>query len=194
MRERRPHSSGLGGQAPNVQERQGDDGWQTGGVYRSDDSGASWTRVNSLNPRPYYFSQIRVDPSDAQHVFVLGTQLHGSSDGGKTFDSDSGDSIHLDHHAMWIDPQDGRHMLVGNDGGLYESHDRAETWRMRAQLPLGQFYHVALDPRPPYRVYGGLQDNGTWGGPTHTKAATGPINEDWIRVGGGDGFVYQRRP
>ncbi|MBL8896536.1 MAG: PDZ domain-containing protein [Planctomycetes bacterium] len=188
-KERRPHSSGLGGQNPNIQEKQGDDGFETGGVFRSDDGGQSWTRVNSLNPRPYYFSQIRVDPSDAQHLFVLGTQLHGSSDGGKTFGSESGNSIHLDHHAMWIDPADGRHMLVGNDGGIYESHDRAQTWRMRAQLPIGQFYHVALDPRRDYRAYGGLQDNGTWGGPTMLRSGGGPTLHDWFQFGGGDGFV-----
>lgn len=189
-----PFSSGLGGQRENVQDRQTPDGHEYGGVYRSADGGESWTRVNSLNPRPMYFSQIRVDPTDEKFVYVLGISLYRSVDGGKTFRPDGGRSAHADHHALWIDPDDGRHMVLGCDGGFYATYDRMDNWDHLNHLALGQFYHVALDPRPLYRVYGGLQDNGTWGGPTHTKAATGPINEDWIRVGGGDGFVCRVDP
>jgi PDZ domain len=185
-----PYSSGLGGQRENSQERQGDDGFQTGGVYRSADAGETWTRVNSLNPRPFYFSRIQVDPSDDNNVYVLGISSYKSSDGGKTFSSDLARGVHSDHHALWIDPRDGRHLLLGGDGGLYSTHDRGATWEHVNIMPLGQFYHVAVDSRRPYRVYGGLQDNGSWGGPNMTRGR-GPTNEDWVTVGGGDGFTCQ---
>ncbi len=184
-------AASMGGQQPNVQDRQGKDGFETGGVYKSTDGGESWTRVNSLNPRPFYFSKIRVDPSDDRYVYVLGISLYASEDGGKTFRSDAGRSVHSDHHAMWIDPRDGRHIILGCDGGLYETHDRTQHWEHVNNLPLAQFYHVAVDSRRLYRVYGGLQDNGSWGGPSALRGFRGPIADDWIAVGGGDGFVCQ---
>jgi len=185
----RPYSNWLGGQRENVQNAQGPDGYQTGGIYRSEDGGESWKRVNSLNPRPMYFSQIRVDPSDDKYVYVLGIRLHISSDGGKTFGTPAGrNQIHDDHHALWINPRDGRHLLLGTDGGVYVSYDRAAKWDFLNHMALGQFYHVALDHRQPYRVYGGLQDNGTWGGPSRGLDGRGPMNADWIFISGGDGF------
>ena len=183
-----PFTAFLGGQQANVQERQGADGFQYGGVYKSTDGGESWTRLNSLNPRPMYFSQIRVDPSNDHYLYVLGVALHRSSDGGKTFQPDGGRGVHSDQHALWIDPRDGRHILVGGDGGYYVTYDRMANWDHLNQAAIGQFYHVAVDARRDYRVYGGLQDNGTWGGPSRTHSLTGPVNEDWISVGGGDGF------
>jgi photosystem II stability/assembly factor-like uncharacterized protein len=186
----RPYTYMYAGQQPNVQDQQGPDAHEYGGVYRSDDGGESWTRVNSLNPRPMYFSKIRVDPSDDRHVYVLGVNLYHSSDGGKTFRSNAGQRAHADHHAMWINPRDGRHLVLGTDGGFYVSYDRTQTWdHLNHAAALGQFYHVAVDTRTPYRVYGGLQDNGSWGGPSMTLTAAGPINEHWLSVGGGDGFV-----
>jgi photosystem II stability/assembly factor-like uncharacterized protein len=184
----RPFGESLGGQIPNVQERQGADGFQYGGIYKSTDGGESWTRINSLNPRPMYFSQIRVDPNDDNYQYVLGVSLYRSTDGGKTFRPDGGRGVHADQHALWINPRDSRHMIVGCDGGFYVTYDRMANWDHLNHLALGQFYHVAVDPRPRYNVYGGLQDNGTWGGPNHTRTATGPINEDWFSVGGGDGY------
>ena len=190
QRKQRPFSGGLGGQRENMQDQQGRDALDTGGVFRSDDGGHSWTRVNSLAPRPMYFSQIRVDPSDVERVYVLGIRLYRSEDGGQTFTPDGhGPEVHVDHHALWIDPKDGRHMLLGNDGGLYVTHDRMATWDHHAHLPIGQFYAVAADGQRDYRVYGGLQDNGSWGGPSRTKSGRGALNSDWFRVGGGDGFV-----
>jgi photosystem II stability/assembly factor-like uncharacterized protein len=183
-----PYLDRLGGQAANVQDKQGPDGFEYGGVFKSTDSGQSWTRLNSLNPRPMYFSQIRVDPNDDNYVYVLGISLHRSHDGGRTFDDEGGNGAHGDHHALWIDPRDGRHMILGNDGGFYATYDRMTNWDRLNHVAIGQFYHVAVDTRRNYRVYGGLQDNGTWGGPSRTHSATGPINEDWFRVGGGDGF------
>ncbi|CAN5643322.1 hypothetical protein BH23PLA1_BH23PLA1_21280 [soil metagenome] len=187
----RPYVAHLGGQRENVQDDQGDDGFQTGGVYRSEDGGESWTRINSLNPRPMYFSQIRVDPSDEKYVYVLGIALHRSEDGGKTFRNDGGRGVHADGHALWIDPKDGRHMIVGTDGGTYFTYDRTAHWDHLNHMALGQFYHVAIDNRRLYNAYGGLQDNGTWGGPTATRSGSGPVNEDWLRIGGGDGFQCQ---
>jgi photosystem II stability/assembly factor-like uncharacterized protein len=185
-----PFSGGLGGQRENQQDQQGEDGFQTGGVFRSSDGGKRWERINSLNPRPFYFSRIQVDPNDENYVYVLGISGYKSSDGGKKFSADLARAVHSDHHAIWIDPRDGRHMLLGGDGGLYSSHDRGATWEHVNIMPLGQFYHVAVDTRRPYRVYGGLQDNGSWGGPSMTRGR-GPANEDWLTVGGGDGFTCQ---
>jgi photosystem II stability/assembly factor-like uncharacterized protein len=184
----------LGGQAQNVQEQQGPHGHEYGGLYKSSDGGESWTRINSVNPRPMYFSQVRVDPTDANHVYVLGVQLHRSKDGGQSFTSDgAGGGVHVDHHALWIDPRDGRHALLGNDGGIYVTWDRFENWDHLNHVAIGQFYHVALDSRRNYRAYGGLQDNGTWGGPVRARDG-GTRNEDWISIGGGDGFVCQVDP
>ncbi|WP_152050673.1 VPS10 domain-containing protein [Tautonia marina] len=185
---RLPFAASLGGQLENKQDEQGAEGFETGGVFKSTDGGDTWTRINSLNPRPMYFSKIRVDPSDEQRIYVLGVALHRSEDGGKTFTADGAQGVHADHHAMWIDPRDGRHIILGNDGGTYVTYDRCEQWDHLNHLALGQFYHVAIDPRRLYSAYGGLQDNGTWGGPVATRNGQGPTNEDWIRVGGGDGF------
>ena len=184
-----PWSSGLGGQRENIQDEQGDEGFEQGGVYRSDDAGDSWTRINSVNPRPMYYSQIRVDPSDNNYIYVLGTSLYRSSDGGMSFRSDGArGGVHVDHHALWIDPRDGRNILLGNDGGIYVSRDRMDSWDHHNHVAIGQFYHVTAGPRADYYVYGGLQDNGSWGGPARS-ATGGAINSDWISIGGGDGFV-----
>ncbi|HTU89473.1 MAG TPA: PDZ domain-containing protein, partial [Gemmataceae bacterium] len=184
----RPYSFLYGGQRENMQDQQGPNSFEYGGLYKSSDGGESWTRINSVNPRPMYFSQVRVDPTDDKYVYVLGINLYRSEDGGKTFKTDEG-AYHPDQHALWIDPRDGRHMLLGTDGGFYSTYDRMTRWEFLNNMAIGQFYHVAIDSRQPYRVYGGLQDNGSWGGPSHTLDGQGPINEDWIVAGGGDGFV-----
>ncbi len=187
--EKWPFSSWLGGQEENIQDKQGPDGHEYGGVYKSTDAGESWTRVNSLNPRPMYFSVIRVDPADDKYLYIGGIRLHRSKDGGKTFTADGSKEVHPDMHALWINPRDGRHMIVGSDGGPYATYDRMDHWDFLNHMALGQFYHVSFDTRKPYHVYGGLQDNGSWGGPSQVRRAGGIINEDWIMVTGGDGFV-----
>jgi photosystem II stability/assembly factor-like uncharacterized protein len=190
----RPYGERLGAQRANAQNRQGPDGHQYGGLYRSADGGETWKRVNSINPRPMYFSVVRVDPSDEKYLYVLGVQLYRSSDGGRRFKADGSRGVHADQHALWINPKDGRHMIVGSDGGFYATYDRMEHWDYLNHLALGQFYHVAVDNRKPYRVYGGLQDNASWGGPSHTLNGSGPINEDWMFINGGDGFVCRADP
>ena len=167
---------------------------QKGGVFRSEDKGLTWRRMSSTNPRPMYYSQIRIDPNNDQRIWVLGARMYVSEDGGKNFRTDYVREIHGDHHAMWINPQNSDHMIVGSDGGIYLSYDRGRTWDFVNSLPLGQFYEVGFDMRDPYYIYGGLQDNGSWGGPSATFYRVGITNEDWFRIGGGDGFYVQVDP
>ena len=186
---RSPFTGTLGGQAANLQGQQGDGEQEYGGIYLSEDGGDSWKRINTLNPRPMYYSQIRIDPTDASNIYVLGTSLYRSKDGGETFTGDGGRGIHVDHHALWIDPNDSRHMILGNDGGIHVTHDRMDNWDHLNHVAIGQFYHAGIGPRMDYRVYGGLQDNGSWGGPSRVGNDSGSVNTDWFRVGGGDGFI-----
>ncbi|MCL4219733.1 MAG: PDZ domain-containing protein [Phycisphaerales bacterium] len=187
---RKPFERDIGGQRENVQHQQGPDGHETGGLFRSDDLGKTWRRINSINPRPMYFSKVYVDPSDDKFMWVLGIPLCRSEDNGLTWTRDgTPDIVHVDHHAMWIDPRDGNHLILGNDGGLYVSYDRGKTFDHLNDFAIGQFYHVAVDNRPLYNVYGGLQDNGSWGGPNRMRTYEGSYNTDWFRIGGGDGFI-----
>jgi photosystem II stability/assembly factor-like uncharacterized protein len=186
----RPYGGRLAGQAANVQDEQGPDGVNTGGIYRSTDAGETWTRINSVNERPFYFSVVRIDPSDDKIIYHLGVNLWRSTDGGKTFSSQGiNTGLHSDHHDLWINPKDGRHLIIGGDGGFYVSYDRAANWEHLNNFALGQFYHVAVDNRRPYRAFGGLQDNGTWGIPTQTLRPSGPSNPDALYISGGDGFM-----
>ncbi len=167
---------------------------EKGGLYRSEDRGETWTRTSTTNPRPSYYSQVRVDPNNDLRLWVLGAPMYFSEDGGKTFKTDRVDKIHGDYHAMWIDPADSRHMLVGSDGGLHASYDSGRTWDFIATLPLAQFYEVHYDLRRPYQVCGGLQDNGSWCGPSRTLYEQGIADDEWLRVGGGDGFYVRIAP
>jgi photosystem II stability/assembly factor-like uncharacterized protein len=164
-----------------------------GGVFRSDDAGATWTRTSQLQSIPWFFGQIRVDPRNAERVYHLGVSLSVSDDGAKTFRSIA-QNTHADHHAMWIDPNDPDHLILGNDGGLYFSHDAGRSWDFAINLPVSTFYAIGVDMREPYWIYGGLQDNGTWGAPSRTLGRTGAGNAEWIRAGGGDGFFAASDP
>ena len=165
-----------------------------GGVFRSEDRGQSWTRMSDTNPRPMYYSQIRIDPSNDQRIWAAGARMAYSQDGGKTFVNDWIQTIHGDFHALWINPTDSDHMMTGSDGGMHYSYDRGRTWDFVNTMALGQFYEIGYDMEMPYNVYGGLQDNGSWGGPVRTLYQRGITNADWVRVGGGDGFYTQVDP
>ena len=158
------------------------------GVYRTDNGGATWRKTSDIASIPWYFGQIRVDPADPDVVYHLGVPLQRSLDGGETWERIAR-SVHVDHHAMWINPSNPHHLMLGNDGGFYMSHDRGETWDFSPNLPISQFYAVGVDMQEPFfGIYGGLQDNSTWGGPSRTRNAMGIGNADWYRMAGGDGF------
>ncbi len=162
---------------------------QQGGVYRSEDGGSTRTKQNSLNQRPSYYSQIRVDPHNPNKLWKLASPLFVSIDAGKTWQSDTtGDRIHVDHHGLWINPDDPDHLILGNDGGLYVSYDGSRTWDFIDNLPIGQYYDIAVDGRDPYWIYGGTQDNGTWGLPARTYSQLGITNTDVVNIAYGDGF------
>lgn len=160
-----------------------------GGVYRSNDAGQSWTKMGSTNMRPMYFGIIRVDPENDLRVYSPATPLQVSDDGGRTFRSDGARTIHVDFHAMWINPTNGDHMMIGGDGGVGITYDKGRTWMWLSNLPVGQFYHVGYDMNQPYNVCGGLQDNDAWCGPSATRSQYGIGNDAWQTVQGGDGFV-----
>jgi len=163
-------------------------------LYRSDDLGESWTEVNSSNNvqmRPFYFSELAVDPKDFDRVYKPAFSLTVSVDGGESFTGMFGGgfgmSVHPDHHAIWIHPERTNEIYIGTDGGLYVSYDRGDKWNYVNRLPLSQFYRVSHDLEIPYNVYGGLQDNGSWTGPS--RGTGGSVrNRHWDNIGYGDGF------
>jgi photosystem II stability/assembly factor-like uncharacterized protein len=160
---------------------------KAGGVFRSDDAGATWTRQSKLDPRPFYFSQIRVDPENDKRVYVLGFMLHVSDDGGKTWREDRFKNVHSDNHALAIDPHAPSRLLLGTDGGLYESYNGAEGWAHLNRFAGGEYFRVNTDNSVPYRICGGLQDNTNWVGTSDTRSKEGIRNADWLAIGGGDG-------
>lgn len=158
------------------------------GLYLSTDKGASWAKVSSefnTTVRPFYFSHLVVDPKNDSIVMKAGLSLIISENRGKSFRSMDG-SVHSDIHAVWIDPNNPKHVLLGSDGGVYESFDRGASFKMFMNLPVAQFYHVSVDNEVPYNVYGGLQDNGSWYAPSRKPGGIG--NADWKPTFGGDGF------
>ncbi|RMG24104.1 MAG: hypothetical protein D6730_13190 [Bacteroidetes bacterium] len=164
------------------------------GLYSSQDAGASWKKVNGefgMTVRPFYFSRLTVDPTDDSTLFKCGLNLSISEDGGERF-RQVGSAVHSDIHAVWVDPNNPKHLLIGTDGGVYESLDGGYLFKMFMNLPVSQFYHVTVDMEQPYHVYGGLQDNGSWFGPS--QKAGGITNSDWKNTFGGDGFHSFRHP
>src|SRR5258706_2175561 len=159
-----------------------------GGVFRSEDGGETWTRASRLDPRPFYFSQIRIDPENDQRVYVLGLTLHVSDDGGKSFREDLFEKTQPDNHALAIDAGHPARLLIGNDAVVYESYDAGKSWRYPNNVAAGEFYRIALDSSKPFRICGGLEDNYSWVGPSATRTKDGITNSDWINLGGGDGF------
>ena len=160
------------------------------GTYRSDDGGANWRKLNGqISSSPQYYQELFADPSVRGRIYQIDTFLQASDDGGQTWKRAGEAHKHVDNHIVWIDPDDTRHLLVGCDGGLYESFDRCVTWNFFPHLPITQFYKLDVDNDLPfYNVYGGTQDNATWGGPSRTANDNGIRNSDWWFVLGGDGF------
>lgn len=184
-----------------------------GGVFRSEDGGASWQRVNSLCPRPFYFSKLEIDPANDQRVYVLGWIVYVSDDGGRNFREDNFGKVHVDVHALAIqagsalpprparsegsDPKEkdakpkppvSQRLIVGNDGGIYQTFDAGKNWEFLNKIPAAQYYRIEVDGGTPYRIAGGLQDNSNWLGPGRTYTKEGIRNSDWTMIGGGDGF------
>lgn len=160
-----------------------------GGIFRSSDKGANWERRNEFDSGAMYYARIVPDPKNVDRIFVMNVELRESTDGGKTLHKVNEVNHHGDNHAMWIDPDDTKHWLLGSDGGMYETWDDANTWQFKANLPTMQFYDVAVDNSEPfYNVCGGTQDYFSWCGPTHTRNVNGIVNSDWFVTTGGDGF------
>lgn len=162
---------------------------KTNALYKSTDGGFKWFKVadRNIGDRPFYYAEIYVDPKNENRIYNLFTSVTVSEDGGKTFETLIS-RIHPDHHAFYIHPENPEFIINGNDGGLAISYDRGRTWRFIENLPVAQFYHINVDKDFPYNVYGGLQDNGSWRGPSKVFNYFGIANSDWQEVGFGDGF------
>ncbi len=182
------------GRAPGQGRSFGGDASGENGVYRSRDRGETWEKTSDTNNRPMYYSQIRVDPNDSERVYTGGSSLYRSSDGGHNFTNDASDGVHSDHHALWIDPNDSDHLILGSDGGVSVSWNRSDSWYQLRNVPVSQFYEIGVDMRQPYHVCGGLQDNGSWCAPSDTWSNQGIRTRDWYNVGGGDGFFTVMHP
>jgi len=166
------------------------------GLYVTTDEGATWTHLSASNPRPSYFSQIRPDPADRLRVYQLGSNrgFLVSLDGGATFRDTGSTGLHGEDHALWIDPHDSNHLIVGGDGGVAISRDRGRTWDFRMNMPIGQFYEVDVDAKMPFTICGGLQDNGEWCVPSAVRNRYGISATDAWNIGGGDGFYVKFDP
>jgi photosystem II stability/assembly factor-like uncharacterized protein len=168
----------------------------TSGLYRSTDAGESWELLSKQNTRPSYYSQIRIDPKDKNRLYELGSNrgFFVSDDGGKTFTDRGTSGVHGEDHALWVDPDNSNHLIVGGDGGVSISWDRGLTWDFRMNMPIGQFYEIDVNMKAPYTVCGGLQDNGEWCVASATRDRNGISAVDSWNIGGGDGFYVKFDP
>ncbi|MEO8578387.1 MAG: glycosyl hydrolase, partial [Gemmatimonadales bacterium] len=160
-----------------------------GGFFRSRDGGASWDKMSDYQSGSNYYNEIFADPKDVDRVYAIEPILQVTDDGGKTFHRVGERNKHVDNHSVWIDPDETTHIIVGSDGGVYESFDGGKSYRYAANIPITQYYRVATDDSKPfYRVFGGAQDNFSVGGPSRTRNTSGITNADWFITSGGDGF------
>ncbi|MEP6495313.1 MAG: hypothetical protein ABJF01_21680, partial [bacterium] len=165
----------------------------TSGIFRSENKGRSFSLITNCNARPMYFSQLRVDAQNPNTIYVAGLPVAKSLDGGKTFATldDAGGNhspAHVDQHAIWVDPKNPKHLMIGNDGGLDISYNQGDTWDFVPTMATALAYVVTADNEYPYNVYTGLQDNNSWGGPSSKRGRSGITNMDWFGMCGGDGF------
>lgn len=171
---------------------------RAGGIFRSSDRGATWEKRNPFDQGAMYYAHINVDPSNADRFYFMNVLIQTSDDGGRTLRPLGDKSKHVDTHTVWIDPKNSNYLLAGCDGGVYESFDRGANWHFKSNLPVTQFYDIAVDQNPAsgpfYHIYGGTQDNYTLGGPNRTRSASGITNGDWYVVQGGDGFQCKVDP
>ena len=180
---------------PNVVYATIEAGEGKGGVFRSDDKGATWERRNEFDAGAMYYARVVADPKNVDRIFVMNVTMRESLDGGKTLHKVEEKNHHGDDHMVWIDPEDTKHWIFGSDGGMYETWDNAKNWEFKANLPTVQFYDVAVDNALPfYNVCGGTQDNFSWCGPARTRNLNGIVNSDWYVTTGGDGFHSQVDP
>ena len=167
----------------------------TSGIFRSNDRGATWERMSPTIAQGMYYGQIVADPKNVDRVYIPNVQMQVSDDGGRTQRAVGERQKHVDNHAIWIDPNNTDYLLVGCDGGIYDSYDRGVNWNFKSNLPIAQFYDIVADNNVPfYHVYGGTQDNNSLGGPSRTRNASGIMNSDWYATNGGDGFRSQVDP
>lgn len=180
---------------PNVIYATVETGDRKGGIFRSNDRGGSWERRNEFDAGAMYYARIVADPKDVDRIYVMNVFLMVSDDGGRILRRLGEKSKHVDNHDIWIDSNNTDHYLVGCDGGVYESHDRGANWEFKRNLPVTQFYDITTDNATPfYNVYGGAQDNYSFGGPSRTRNVSGIVNSDWFVTNGGDGFRSQVDP
>jgi photosystem II stability/assembly factor-like uncharacterized protein len=166
-----------------------------GGMYRSTNKGETWVKMSGFSTSGNYYQELVADPTNKNKVFIMDTYLHHTEDGGKTVKATGEHQKHVDNHAMWIDPNNTEHWIVGCDGGIYETYSSAQQWRFYDNLPIIQFYKVVTDNAWPfYHIYGGTQDNNSMGGPSATNNVAGILNTDWFITNGGDGFESATDP
>jgi len=164
------------------------------GFFKSEDMGETWVSMNDRVRISYWYGRIYVDPVNEERLWIMGALVQETTDGGNSFNRIQMKGVHMDHHVVWVNPEESAFMILGNDGGLYLTHDRGTAWTFIGNLPIGQYYNISTDHSDPYWIYGGLQDNGVWGAPSKSYCNKLICNSDYLSVVGGDGFYSASEP